>query len=82
MGPFQDEDGHLTEGIRTWLRCLMHPLSLPLDGPRESQCPELEEHHCENDRIIINGGFPVNPILLLCLDPFKPVGSDGIHPSC
>lgn len=60
----------------------MHPLSPALDGPRESQGPELEDHHCENHHIIINGGFPVNPSLLLHLDPFKSMGPDGVRPSC
>ncbi|KAJ7426638.1 RNA-directed DNA polymerase from mobile element jockey [Willisornis vidua] len=48
------------------------------DGPRGSQCPELEDHHCENDQL------PVNPEtiwdLLLQLDPYKFIGPDGIHP--
>ncbi|KAJ7396227.1 hypothetical protein BTVI_147035 [Pitangus sulphuratus] len=46
--------------------------------PRGSQCPELEDHDCENDQ------RPVNPEivrdLLLQLDPYKTMGPDGIHP--
>ncbi|TRZ08522.1 hypothetical protein HGM15179_018579 [Zosterops borbonicus] len=48
------------------------------DGPRESQCPELEDHDCQHDQI------PVNPRLvqdlLLQLGPYKSMGPDGIHP--
>ncbi|KAJ7427603.1 hypothetical protein WISP_05587 [Willisornis vidua] len=48
------------------------------DQPRGSQCPELEDHDCENEPL------PVNPEivwdLLLQLDPYKSIGPDGIHP--
>ncbi|KAJ7396261.1 rna-directed dna polymerase from mobile element jockey-like [Pitangus sulphuratus] len=48
------------------------------DGPRKSQCPQLEDHDCENYQ------FPVKPEilwdLLLQLDPFKSMRPDGIHP--
>ncbi|KAJ7400178.1 hypothetical protein BTVI_107649 [Pitangus sulphuratus] len=41
------------------------------------QCPELEDHDCENDQ------HPVNPEivrdLLLQLYPYKSMGPDGIH---
>ncbi|KAJ7407616.1 RNA-directed DNA polymerase from mobile element jockey [Pitangus sulphuratus] len=47
------------------------------DGSRGSQCPELEDHGCENDQL------PVKPEmvweLLLQLDPYKSMGPDGIH---
>ncbi|KAJ7411667.1 hypothetical protein BTVI_48805 [Pitangus sulphuratus] len=43
------------------------------DGPRGSQCPELEDHDCENQ-------LPVDPELLLKLDPYKSMRLDGIHP--
>ncbi|KAJ7420514.1 RNA-directed DNA polymerase from mobile element jockey [Pitangus sulphuratus] len=46
--------------------------------PRGSQCPQLEDHDCENDQL------PVNPEnvqdQLLQLDPYKSIGPDGIHP--
>ncbi|KAJ7416831.1 hypothetical protein WISP_68256 [Willisornis vidua] len=48
------------------------------DRPRGSQCPELEDHDCENDQL------PVDPELVwdlvFQLDPYKPVGPDRIHP--
>ncbi|KAJ7412843.1 hypothetical protein BTVI_45164 [Pitangus sulphuratus] len=50
------------------------------NGPRgvESQCHELEDHDCKNNQL------PVDPEivwdLLLELDPYKCMGSDGIHP--
>ncbi|KAJ7403654.1 RNA-directed DNA polymerase from mobile element jockey [Pitangus sulphuratus] len=47
------------------------------DGPRGSQCPELEEHDCKNDQL------PADPQtvwdLLLQLDPYKSMGPKGIH---
>ncbi|KAJ7414481.1 hypothetical protein WISP_83682 [Willisornis vidua] len=46
------------------------------DGPREFQCPELEDHDCENDQL------PAEIVqdLLLQLDPCRSMGPDGIHP--
>ncbi|KAJ7406026.1 hypothetical protein WISP_136303 [Willisornis vidua] len=48
------------------------------EGPRRPQCPELEDHDCENYQL------PVNPEivqdLLLQLDPYKCMGPDEIHP--
>ncbi|KAJ7400995.1 hypothetical protein BTVI_100055 [Pitangus sulphuratus] len=48
------------------------------DRSRQSQCPKLEDHDCEN------GQLPVNPEivwdLLLQLDPCKSMGPDGINP--
>ncbi|KAJ7412859.1 RNA-directed DNA polymerase from mobile element jockey-like protein [Willisornis vidua] len=48
------------------------------DGPRGSQCPELENHDCENDQV------PADPEvlcdLLLQLDPYKSMCPNGIHP--
>ncbi|KAF4803640.1 hypothetical protein TURU_014357 [Turdus rufiventris] len=48
------------------------------DGLWGSQCPEIKEHGCENDQV------PVIPELvqdvLLLLDPYKSMGSDGINP--
>ncbi|KAJ7421899.1 RNA-directed DNA polymerase from mobile element jockey [Willisornis vidua] len=48
------------------------------DGPRRPQCPELEDHDCENDQL------PVDPEivkdLLLQVDPYTSIRPDGIHP--
>ncbi|KAJ7420929.1 hypothetical protein WISP_45802 [Willisornis vidua] len=48
------------------------------DTSRESQCPGLDDHDCENDQL------PVDPeivqYLLLQLDPNKSMGPGGIHP--
>ncbi|KAJ7419150.1 hypothetical protein BTVI_26427 [Pitangus sulphuratus] len=48
------------------------------DGPRGSQCPELEDHECENDQLPINPGMVRD--LLLQLDPYKSMGPAGIRP--
>ncbi|KAJ7413995.1 hypothetical protein WISP_87188 [Willisornis vidua] len=76
-----DEDGHLTnrdrdkaEVFNTFFASVFNMD----DGPRGSQCSELEDHDCECDQL------PVNPEtvqdLLLLLDPYKSMGPDGIHP--
>lgn len=48
------------------------------EGAMGSQHPEREDHDCEN------GQLPADPEtvqdLLLWLDPYKFVGSDGINP--
>ncbi|KAJ7400326.1 hypothetical protein BTVI_106395 [Pitangus sulphuratus] len=48
------------------------------DGPRGSQCPELQDHDCENDHL--PGNSEIVRDLLLQLDPYKSMGPDGIHP--
>ncbi|KAJ7408303.1 hypothetical protein BTVI_60226 [Pitangus sulphuratus] len=45
------------------------------DRPRGSQRPELEDHECENDQLLVDPEIVWD--LLLQLDPYK---SDGIHP--
>ncbi|KAJ7402464.1 hypothetical protein BTVI_86145 [Pitangus sulphuratus] len=49
----------------------------PDDGPRGSQCPELQDHDCTKDQL------PVDPELvwdlLRQLDPYKSMGPDGMH---
>ncbi|KAJ7401647.1 hypothetical protein BTVI_93808 [Pitangus sulphuratus] len=47
-------------------------------GPRGSQCPELEDHDCENDLLPVNSESVQD--LLLQLDPYKSTGSNGINP--
>lgn len=48
------------------------------DTPRGYQCPEMENHDCDNDQL------PINPELLwdlwLHLDPYKSMGPGGSHP--
>ncbi|KAJ7399311.1 hypothetical protein BTVI_116089 [Pitangus sulphuratus] len=48
------------------------------DRPKGSQCPELEDHDCENDQLPVDPEIVQN--LLLELDPYKCMGPDGIHP--
>ncbi|KAJ7419438.1 hypothetical protein WISP_54013 [Willisornis vidua] len=47
------------------------------DGPRETQCPELEDHDC-NDQLSVNPEIVWD--LLLQVYPYKPIGPHGIHP--
>ncbi|KAJ7411239.1 hypothetical protein WISP_103670 [Willisornis vidua] len=67
----QDEDGHLTNRNRDKAEVFIAFFALVFntdDGTRGSQCPELEDHDCENDKL------PVNPEtvgdVLLQLDPY------------
>ncbi|KAF4796459.1 hypothetical protein TURU_083970 [Turdus rufiventris] len=76
-----DEDGHLTKrdmDKAEVLNAFFASIFNTDDGPRGSQCHELEDHDCQNDQI------PVNPKLvqdlLLQLDPYNSMGPDGIHP--
>ncbi|KAJ7409691.1 Glucagon-like peptide 1 receptor [Willisornis vidua] len=46
------------------------------DGPRRSQCPELEDHDCKNYQLHSDTVLD----LQFQLDPYKSVGPDGIHP--
>ncbi|KAJ7404159.1 hypothetical protein WISP_147211 [Willisornis vidua] len=76
-----DEDGHLTnrdrdkaEAFDTFFASLFNMD----DGPRGSQCPELEDHDCENDELPVNPETVLN--LLLQLDHYHSMGPDGIHP--
>ncbi|KAJ7404807.1 hypothetical protein WISP_143591 [Willisornis vidua] len=48
------------------------------DGPRGSQCPELEDHDCENDHLSVDPKIVQD--LLLLLDPYKYMRPEGIHP--
>ncbi|TRZ06976.1 hypothetical protein HGM15179_020128 [Zosterops borbonicus] len=71
--------GCLEEAVIQWEtqwreRTLASRLEHPVLG---SQCPELEDHDCENDKL------PVDPelvqYLLLQLDHYKSMGPDEIH---
>ncbi|KAJ7404802.1 hypothetical protein WISP_143578 [Willisornis vidua] len=48
------------------------------DGPRGSQCLELEDHDCENDHLPVDHEHVQD--LLLQLDPYKSMGPEGFHP--
>ncbi|KAJ7407998.1 hypothetical protein WISP_123610 [Willisornis vidua] len=76
IGPLQDEVGHLTNRDRE--KAFFAPVFNADYRLSRSQCPELEDHDCENNQL------PVNPEtmqdLLLQLDPYKPMQPDGIHP--
>ncbi|KAJ7395802.1 hypothetical protein BTVI_151811 [Pitangus sulphuratus] len=80
IGPFQDEDGHLMNRNRDKsevFNAFFASVFNMDDGPRGSQCPELEDHDCKNDQL------PVNPEtvrdLLLQLYPYKSIDPDRIH---
>lgn len=47
------------------------------DGPRGSQCLELENHDCENDQLQVDSGIVGD--LLVQLDPYESMEPDGIH---
>lgn len=47
------------------------------DGPRAARCPELEDHGCKNDQLAAD--LETVWVLLLQLDPYIHMGSDGIH---
>ncbi|KAJ7421822.1 hypothetical protein WISP_41051 [Willisornis vidua] len=81
VGPLQYGNGHLRNrdiGKAEVFNDFLASVFNTDDEPRGSQCPELEDHDCENDRI------PTNPEiardLLLQLDPYKSLGPDKIHP--
>ncbi|KAJ7406273.1 snRNA-activating protein complex subunit 3 [Willisornis vidua] len=63
--PLQNKDGHLTNRDRDKAEVFVFNTC---DGPRGSQCPELEDQDCKNDQI------PVDPELvqdlLLHLNPY------------
>ncbi|KAJ7407716.1 hypothetical protein BTVI_62360 [Pitangus sulphuratus] len=79
IDPLEDEDGHLTnkdrdkaEVFNTFFASLFNMD----DGPRGSQCPELEDHNCENDQLQVDPEIALD--LLLKMDPYKYKGPDGI----
>ncbi|KAF4796691.1 hypothetical protein TURU_082106 [Turdus rufiventris] len=81
IGLLHDEDGHLTnrdmdkaEVFNTFFAYVINTD----DGPRGSQCPELENHDCKNDLLLVNPEIVWD--LLLQLVPYKYMGPDGIHP--
>lgn len=49
-----------------------------VDGPRVSQCPELENHGCKSHQLPVDPGIVWD--LLIQLDPYKSMEPDGIHP--
>ncbi|KAJ7403501.1 hypothetical protein BTVI_76474 [Pitangus sulphuratus] len=68
----KDKDDHLTNRDRDKAEAFNAFFAFVFnadDGPRRSQCPELEDHDCENEQ------FPVDPEIvwdvLLQLDPYR-----------
>ncbi|KAJ7412767.1 hypothetical protein WISP_94612 [Willisornis vidua] len=71
-----DEDGHIPKRDRGKAEEFNAFFALNMgDGPRGSQCPELEDHDCENDQL------PADPEimwdLLLWVDSYKSLGPDS-----
>ncbi|KAJ7423793.1 rna-directed dna polymerase from mobile element jockey-like [Pitangus sulphuratus] len=48
------------------------------DGPRGSQCPDLEDHDCKHDQLPVKPGMVQG--LLLQMDPYKSMVPHEIHP--
>ncbi|KAJ7423196.1 hypothetical protein BTVI_10858 [Pitangus sulphuratus] len=74
----KDEDGHLANRDRDKaevFNAFFASVFSMDDGPRGSQCPDLEDNDYENDQL------PVDPEtawdLLFQLDPYKSVGPDS-----
>ncbi|NXB47098.1 RTJK polymerase, partial [Leucopsar rothschildi] len=81
IGPLQDEDGHLTHKDRDKAEEFNPFFSSNFskdDGPKGSQCPELEDHNCKNDQLPVD--YETVQELLLQLYPYKSMGPDRIHP--
>ncbi|KAJ7404859.1 hypothetical protein WISP_143116 [Willisornis vidua] len=79
--PLQDEGGLLISRERDKAEVFIAFFASVFntdDGPRESQCPELEDHDYKNDQL------PTDPEivqdLLLKLVPYKSMDPDGINP--
>ncbi|KAJ7402700.1 hypothetical protein BTVI_83974 [Pitangus sulphuratus] len=80
-GLLQDEDGHLTNRDRDKAEVFNTVFASVFymdDGPRRSQCPELEDHDCKYDQLPVNPEIVLD--LLLQLDSYKSMDPDGIHP--
>ncbi|KAJ7419205.1 hypothetical protein WISP_55393 [Willisornis vidua] len=81
IGLLQDEDGHLTHRDRDkaeMLNAFFTSVCNTDGGPRGSQCPELEDHDCENDQRPVDHEILRNQ--LLALDPYKSMGPGGTDP--
>ncbi|KAJ7425489.1 hypothetical protein BTVI_02751 [Pitangus sulphuratus] len=75
-----DADGHLTNRDRGKAEVFNAFFSFVFptyDGPRGSQCPELEDHDCKNDQLTVDETVQD---LMLQLDSYKSMGPGGIHP--
>ncbi|KAJ7417645.1 hypothetical protein BTVI_31938 [Pitangus sulphuratus] len=77
----QDEDGHLTNGdgdkagvFNTFFAYVFNSD----DGPRGYQCPQLEDHDCENDQLTVNPEIVQD--LLVQLDPYKSMRPGRTYP--
>ncbi|KAJ7414510.1 hypothetical protein WISP_84040 [Willisornis vidua] len=77
----EDEDVHLTNRDRDKAEvfdAFFASIFNTDDGPREFQCPQLEDHDCENDQLLINPEIMQD--LLLELIPTNPWGMMGFIP--
>ncbi|KAJ7426206.1 hypothetical protein WISP_18399 [Willisornis vidua] len=54
------------------------PLDLNGDRPKGTQCPELEDHACENDQL--PDEFEIVQDLVFQLDPYESMEPDEFHP--
>ncbi|KAJ7406679.1 rna-directed dna polymerase from mobile element jockey-like [Pitangus sulphuratus] len=70
----EDEDGHLTNRDRDKaevFNAFFASFVNTDEGPRGPQCPEQEDHECENDQLPVNTELVRD--LLLHLDPYKTI---------
>ncbi|KAF4796463.1 hypothetical protein TURU_083985 [Turdus rufiventris] len=76
-----DEDSHLTnrdmDNAEVFNAFFAYIFNTD-DEPRGSQCPELEDHGYENDKLPLDPELAQD--LLLQLDPYKSMEPDGINP--
>lgn len=78
--PLQHEENHLTNRDRDKtevFKAFFASVFSTDDGLRETQCPELENHDCENNQLPADLELVWD--LLFQLDPYKSVGSDRTH---
>ncbi|RMC20639.1 hypothetical protein DUI87_01491 [Hirundo rustica rustica] len=80
MGLLQDEDDHLRKRDRDkaeMFNSFFASVFNTDDRPSGSQCPDLEDQHCEKDQLLVN--LEIVQDLLHHLDPYKSMRLDGIH---
>ncbi|KAJ7422637.1 hypothetical protein WISP_37002 [Willisornis vidua] len=81
IGPFQDEDGHLADRGRDKAEMFYAFFASVFNtdnGPKGSQCPELEDHDFENDQLPVKTEILWD--LLLQLDHYKSMRFYAIQP--
>lgn len=65
-------------GAQTRQRCLTHPLPVSSALMTGEGDPSALSHGCHNDKLAVHSAVVTD--LLLQLDPYKFMESDGIHP--